>query len=83
MKAILSLAFSFFFFFLILFLWKTFLLAIFILNLETQEKWLMFLQVDGASTKNDGKIILWTAKYNEDRDNQLWYYQQEGWIYSQ
>ncbi|KAG0173271.1 hypothetical protein DFQ28_011182 [Apophysomyces sp. BC1034] len=33
------------------------------------------VDVDGASTKNDGKILLWTPKHNDDRDNQLWYYE--------
>ncbi|CAO0797004.1 unnamed protein product [Mucor circinelloides] len=33
------------------------------------------IDVDGASTKNDGKILIWTPKHNDDRDNQLWYYQ--------
>ncbi|KAI8393868.1 ricin B lectin domain-containing protein [Radiomyces spectabilis] len=33
------------------------------------------IDVDGASMKNDGKILIWTPKHNDDRDNQLWYYQ--------
>ncbi|KAG2174066.1 hypothetical protein INT44_000180 [Umbelopsis vinacea] len=37
------------------------------------------LDVDGASTKNDGKIIVWTPKHHGDRDNQLWSYQ-DGFI---
>ncbi|KAI8971975.1 ricin B lectin domain-containing protein [Mycotypha africana] len=37
------------------------------------------IDVDGASKKNDGKILIWTPKHNDDRDNQLWYYQ-DGFI---
>ncbi|KAI9321854.1 ricin B lectin domain-containing protein [Dichotomocladium elegans] len=33
------------------------------------------VDVDGASLKNDAKVLLWTPKHNDDRDNQLWYYQ--------
>lgn len=33
------------------------------------------IDVDGASTKNDGKILIWTPKHNNDRDNQLWHYE--------
>ncbi|KAI8992227.1 ricin B lectin domain-containing protein [Pilobolus umbonatus] len=39
------------------------------------------VDVEGASKKSDTKIILWPPKYDEDRDNQLWYYQ-EGFIVS-
>ncbi|KAI9028130.1 ricin B lectin domain-containing protein [Phycomyces nitens] len=37
------------------------------------------VDVDGASIKNDGKILIWSPKHDSDRDNQLWYYQ-EGFI---
>ncbi|KAI9246897.1 ricin B lectin domain-containing protein [Phascolomyces articulosus] len=37
------------------------------------------IDVDGGYTKNDTKILIWTPKHNEDRDNQLWYYQ-DGFI---
>ncbi|CAO3620853.1 unnamed protein product [Cunninghamella blakesleeana] len=33
------------------------------------------IDVDGASKKNDTNILLWTPKHNNDRNNQLWYYQ--------
>ncbi|KAI9489883.1 ricin B lectin domain-containing protein [Zychaea mexicana] len=38
-----------------------------------------FAQVDGGYTKNDTKILIWTPKHTDDRDNQLWYYQ-DGFI---
>ncbi|OBZ87220.1 hypothetical protein A0J61_04729 [Choanephora cucurbitarum] len=37
------------------------------------------IDVDGASVKNDAKILIWPPKHNDDRDNQLWYYQ-DGFI---
>ncbi|KAI7887470.1 ricin B-like lectin [Lichtheimia hyalospora FSU 10163] len=37
------------------------------------------IDVDGASLKNDAKVLIWTPKHNDDRDNQLWYYQ-DGFI---
>ncbi|KAI7871828.1 ricin B lectin domain-containing protein [Spinellus fusiger] len=40
------------------------------------------VDVDGASIKNDGKILLWTPKHNDDRANQLWYFQ-DGFIINQ
>ncbi|ORY99019.1 ricin B lectin domain-containing protein [Syncephalastrum racemosum] len=33
------------------------------------------IDVDGASLKSDAKVLIWTPKHNEDRDNQLWSYQ--------
>ncbi|CAO3614007.1 unnamed protein product [Cunninghamella echinulata] len=33
------------------------------------------IDVEGASKKNDANILLWTPKHDNDRDNQLWYYQ--------
>ncbi|RUS27683.1 hypothetical protein BC938DRAFT_482881 [Jimgerdemannia flammicorona] len=32
------------------------------------------VDVDGASMKADAKILLWPQKFDSDRDNQLWYY---------
>ncbi|RCH92962.1 hypothetical protein CU098_011035, partial [Rhizopus stolonifer] len=29
------------------------------------------VDVDGASRKNDAKILIWPPKHNDDRDNQL------------